>query len=69
MNTLDRGEGFGEIALLHDVARIATVKALTDGRLFAIERDAFLVALTGHAPTRDRVERVAEVRLSPIARG
>ena len=69
VNTLDRGEGFGEIALLHDVTRIATVNAVTDVRLFAIERDAFLVALTGHAPTHDRVQRVAEERLSPIAAG
>lgn len=64
LNTLERGEGFGEIALLHDVPRTATVRAATDGRLIAIERDAFLIALTGHAPTRARVEQVAEDRRS-----
>ena len=64
LNTLERGEGFGEISLLHDVPRIATVLAVTDGRLVAIERDAFLVALTGHAPTRTRVEQVAKERSS-----
>ena len=62
VNVLERGEGFGEIALLHDVQRTATVRAVTDGRLIAIERDAFLIALTGHAPTRARVEQVAEER-------
>jgi len=64
LNTLERGEGFGEIALLHDVPRTATVRAVTDGRLIAIERDAFLIALTGHAPTRARAEQVAEERRS-----
>jgi len=61
---LERGEGFGEIALLHDVPRMATVRAVTDGRLVAIERDSFLIALTGHAPTRARVEQVAQERRS-----
>lgn len=64
LNTLERGEGFGEIALLHNVPRMATVRAVTDGRMIAIERNAFLVALTGHAPTRARVEQVAEERRS-----
>lgn len=67
VNTLERGDGFGEIALLHDVPRTATVSAMTDGRLIAIERDAFLVALTGHAPTRARAEKVAEERRPPTA--
>jgi len=62
VNVLERGEGFGETALLHDVPRTATVRAVTDGRLVAIERDAFLIALTGHAPTRERVEQVAHER-------
>ena len=61
-NTLGRGEGFGEIALIHEVPRTATIRALVETRLTAIERDPFLVALTGHAPTRDRVEQVAAAR-------
>jgi CRP-like cAMP-binding protein len=61
-NMLERGEGFGEIALLHEVQRTATVRALTETGLIAIEREPFLVALTGHAPTRDRVEQVAAER-------
>ncbi len=67
VNTLGRGEGFGEIALVHDVPRIATVTAVSDGRLLSIERDVFLVAVTGHAPTRDRAERVAADRRSATA--
>ena len=46
---LGRGEGFGETALLRDAPRNATVTALSDTDLLTVERDPFLVALTGHA--------------------
>ena len=61
-NTLTRGDGFGEIALIDDVPRTATVRAVTDATLVAIAREPFLVAVTGHAPTRDTVRRVAAER-------
>ena len=63
LRTLGRGEGFGEIALLHDVTRTATVTALTDTTLVEIDREAFLVAVTGHGHTSRRAERVASSRL------
>ncbi len=62
---LGRGDGFGEMALVLDVPRTATVTALTDTTLCVIEREAFLVALTGHAPTRDNVAQfVTDLRRS-----
>jgi len=57
------GDHFGEIALLRDVPRTATVTALTPLRVIAIERERFLDAVTGHAQSRARAEAVVAERI------
>ena len=66
---LDPGDFFGEIALLRDVPRTATVRALEPLRLYAVERDEFIAAVTGHAPTLEAAEGIATMRLAAGALG
>lgn len=48
IRTIHRGGSFGEVALLADTPRTATVTATTPGLLLAIDRAPFLIAVTGH---------------------
>ncbi len=50
VNTLDRGQGFGEVALLGDKPRTATIRASADVPLHVVilQRPAFLTAVTGY---------------------
>jgi MFS family permease len=63
------GGYFGEIALLRDVPRTATVRARTPLTLFALERDEFITAVTGHAPSAEAAETVVGARLGTVRPG
>jgi MFS family permease len=66
-STLGSGDFFGEIALLRDVPRTATVRADGELRLYALERDDFIAAVTGHAPSREAADSVVASRLQAVA--
>ena len=57
------GGFFGEIALLRDVPRTATVRAVGSVELYALGREAFLEAVTGSSAARDLADSVAERRI------
>jgi MFS family permease len=69
VRTLVPGEYFGEIALLRDVPRTATVTASTDLALRALERDDFIAAVTGHAPSARAAGAVVSARLGTTRTG
>jgi MFS family permease len=60
------GGFFGEIALLRDMPRTASVQALSDVRLLTLDRDGFLAAVTGHEPSAAAAEAVVTARLSSL---
>jgi CRP-like cAMP-binding protein len=62
LGTVGRGEGVGEIALLYDVPRTATVVARTPVDAYRIDSETFLEAMRG--PTASAIaERIAATRL------
>jgi len=64
--TLTRGDGFGEIALLEGVPRTATVVADTDLELFSLEKEPFVLALTGHAAVARAAGDMVSQRLAEL---
>jgi hypothetical protein len=59
-----RGESFGEIALLRDTPRTATITASAPTTLIAIDREPFLSAVTGHPGSAEAAEGMVAARLA-----
>ena len=64
LRTMGVGDGFGEIALLHDIPRTATVTAAGPLATVTLRRDDFLSAVTGHNDASAAAVLVAEQRLA-----
>src|SRR5690348_2921857 len=62
--SLQRGDCFGEIALLRDIPRTATVTAEQPLRTLALGREEFLTAVTGNSTSKMAADALAAQRLS-----
>jgi CRP-like cAMP-binding protein len=69
VGTISPGDGFGEIALLRDGVRTATVTATSDVTLYALERASFLEAVTGSRQAQRAAHALVAERLptAPLA--
>ena len=66
LSDLEEGDFFGEIALLRDVPRTATVTASSDVRLLALDRDEFVAVVTGHPESIEAAEAAIATRLGSL---
>ncbi len=64
--TLRQGDPFGEIALLANVPRTATVVARTDGSLLCLSKDDFNQFFSQHLSLGEKLERLGSGRLAQL---
>jgi len=67
VNTLGPGEGFGEIALLRDVPRTATIRTTEPSEVFALERDTFLDAVSSTRRSNAAADETVNRRLGGLS--
>jgi predicted MFS family arabinose efflux permease len=63
VRTQGPGEGFGEIALLRDIPRTATIVVRERASLYALDRADFIAAVTGHAESAAAADSLVGARL------
>jgi hypothetical protein len=63
IGTMGPGDGFGEIALLHDTVRTTTVRACTPLHLYTLERRHFLFAINGYQSSAREAAALVDDRL------
>jgi hypothetical protein len=64
--TLGTGQYFGEIALLHEIPRVATCVARSDAELYELERQVFVSTVSGNEQTHATIEDVVAGRLDEL---
>ena len=69
LRSLRDGDGFGEIALLRNLPRTSTVAAVSDTRLYALDREHFLAAVGGNPSSRRAADSLIDMRLGGFRAG
>jgi predicted MFS family arabinose efflux permease len=64
LHRLGPGSGVGEISLLRDIPRTASVRAIGPVEAYSLARDAFLAAVTGQTAVRVAANAIAEHHLA-----
>ena len=62
LRRLGPGEGVGEIALVHDIPRTASVRAVDAVTAWALDRESFVSAVSGTPDSLRRATTIADQR-------
>jgi hypothetical protein len=69
LRRLGSGAGVGEVSLLRNIPRTAAVRATTPVVAYALDREAFLSAVTGHRVARSVADHIVEDHLARTGDG